>query len=79
LHRRDYAYASDPEQEADDQAEQAEAQTAPHERRDDLTAPGAKRRANPNLTDPLPDRERDDGVETDAESRSARAPVPPAA
>ena len=42
-----------------------EAQTAPHEQSDDLTTLGAKRRANADLTDPLPHRERDHGVEAD--------------
>ena len=42
-----------------------EAQTAPHEQPDDLTTLGTKRRANADLADPLPDRERNHGVEAD--------------
>ena len=65
FHRRDHAHATDAEREADDQADDTEAQTVPHEQRDDLATLGTERCADADLADPLPDRERNHGVEAD--------------
>ena len=65
-HRGDHARATNPEREPEAQADETQAQTATHEQSDDLTTLGAaERHANADLTDALPHRERDHGVEAD--------------
>jgi hypothetical protein len=46
------------------------------EQSDDLPAAGTGRRANADLTDPLPNRERDDGVEADGREQERESAGP---